>query len=93
MGKWVLRYAAFSLMVALSSIRLRTIRADRHRPHGVRYRLAWIQSDQCRVLFDNHHGKADYYHVDGKEYGYTFRTVDALFDDFLALVKKLGGAV
>ena len=70
-----------------------TIRADKHRPHGVRYRLAWIQKGHCRVLFDNHHGKTDHCHVDGKEHDYSFKTVDALFDDFLAEVKKLGGAV
>ncbi len=69
------------------------IRADKYRPHGVRYRLAWIQGGRCRVLFDNHHGKTDHFHVDGKEQGYVFRTVEALFDAFLTEVKKLGGAL
>ncbi len=69
------------------------IRSDRHRPHGVRYRLAWVQDDVCRVLFDNHHGKHDHFHVDGVEKEYSFRSVGALFDDFLTQVRKLGGVV
>ena len=69
-----------------------TIRPDKYRRHGVRYRLAWIQDGTCRVLFDNHHGKSDHSHIDGEEKPYPFTTVDALFEDFLTEVRKLGGA-
>ena len=68
-------------------------RSDKERPHGVRYRIAWIQNEVCRVLFDNHHGKRDHVHLDGIESDYEFVTVDDLWEDFLTEVRKLGGAV
>jgi hypothetical protein len=67
------------------------IKADQFRPHGWRYRLAWIQQGRCRVLFDNHHGKADHNHIDGQELSYAFTGVEQLIADFVGLVKKLGG--
>jgi len=69
------------------------ISPDRWRPHGVRYRFAWIQKGKCRVLFDNHHGKEDHCHIDGIEISYQFTTTEKLFDDFLAAIKKLGGPI
>lgn len=54
------------------------IKADKWRPRGIRYRIAWIQKDACRVLFDNHHGKHDHCHVDGAERAYEFTTVEQL---------------
>ena len=70
---------------------IEVIRPDHWRPHGVRYRLAWIQNNECRALFDNHHGKTDHFHVDGKEHSYTFVSVAQLKQDFAAEVRKLGG--
>lgn len=67
------------------------IKPDKWRPHGVRYRVAWIQKDVCRVLFDNHHGKHDHCHVEGKEKDYEFTTVERLWADFREEVRKLGG--
>jgi hypothetical protein len=69
------------------------IQPDEFRPHGWRYRIAWVQRGNCRVLFDNHHGKADHYHMDGEEIPYSFSGVDQLVSDFLALIRKLGGPV
>lgn len=70
-----------------------SIQSDRWRPHGVRYRLAWIEKGRCRVLFDNHHGKTDHCHVDGKETAYEYSSVDKLYEDFRAEIRKLGGPV
>lgn len=67
------------------------IAPDRWRSHGVKYRLAWIQDGECRVLFDNHHGKGDHIHIDGKEYPYAFISVEQLSRDFETEVRKLGG--
>jgi hypothetical protein len=67
------------------------IKSDRWRPHGVRYRLAWIQNGKARVLFDNHHGKGDHFHVDDEEYPYCFSSVKQLGSDFAEQVKRLGG--
>lgn len=69
------------------------IKPDRWRPHGVRYRIAWIQGGRCRVLFDNHHGKADHFHVDGAEHEYNFQGIAQLFEDFDQLVAMLGGRI
>lgn len=67
------------------------IKPDQWRPHGARYRLAWIKNGKCRVLFDNHHGKKDHFHVDDEEYPYEFKSVRQLRLDFEAQVRKLGG--
>jgi len=70
---------------------VQSIEPDQWRPHGVRYRLAWIQNGKARVLFNNHHGKGDHFHIDGKEHSYSFSTVKQLGLDFAAQVKLLGG--
>jgi len=67
------------------------IESDRFRPHGWRYRLAWIQKGKCRILFDNHHGKADHYHVDEQEFPYKFKSIRQLRFDFIKLIQQLGG--
>ena len=70
---------------------LTNITRDKWRPHGVKYRLAWIDTDGvCRVLFDNHRGKKDHYHVDGKEFEYEFESVEKLEADFMAILKRMG---
>lgn len=69
------------------------IKPDRFRPHGWHYKLAWIQNGNCRVLFDNHHGKADHYHIDGQEIFYEFTTIEKLRLDFVSLIRKLGGPI
>ena len=74
-------------------ISIDTIEPDRWRPHGVRYRFAWVEKGQCRVLFDNHHGKQDHCHVDGVEQEYRFVSVEQLYDDFAAEIRNLGGLI
>ncbi len=69
------------------------IRRDRWRPHGVRYRMAWVQNGVCRVLFDNHHGKEDHVHIDGGERKYLFTSVAKLRKDFEREVRKMGGKI
>lgn len=69
------------------------IEMDQWRPHGIKYRIAWIQKGRCRVLFDNHHGKRDHSHVDGFEMTYEFLTVDQLWTDFSAQIELLGGSI
>ena len=69
------------------------IRADSFRPHGVKYRFAWIENGKCRVLFDNHPGKKDRFHIDDVEQDYQFESVEKLYDDFSAEIRKLGGLI
>lgn len=70
---------------------IKSIRPDRWRKHGVRYRLAWVQNGVCRVLFDNHHGKQDHVHLDGVERAYQFISVRRLWSDFFIAIRSLGG--
>ncbi len=70
---------------------VQSVKPDQWSPHGVRYRLAWIQKGKCRVLFDNHHGKTDHYHVDDVEKQYVFTTVEKLWVDFRKEIELLGG--
>ncbi|MGK5083801.1 DUF6516 family protein [Bdellovibrionota bacterium FG-1] len=67
------------------------IKPDQWRSHGIRYRLAWIKNGKCRVLFDNHHGKQDHFHVEDEEFPYHFVTEEQLAKDFAEEIKKLGG--
>ena len=67
-----------------------SIRPDRWRPHGVKYRLAYIEHGRCRVLFDNHTGKKDHFHVDKREFEYKFTNLGQLRRDFEAEITKLG---
>jgi len=72
---------------------LHRIKPDKWRPHGVRYRLSWVQNGDCRVLFDNHHGKRDHCHLDGVERDYDFTSPEILWSDFLGEIRRLGGQV
>lgn len=67
---------------------IEVIHPDLCRPHGVRYRLAWVKDDQCIVLFDNHHGKSDHYHIGKLEFRYEFTSIDELIQDFLLKVRE-----
>lgn len=67
------------------------IEPDQWRPHGYRYRFAWIQKGICRVLFDNHHGKQDHCHIDGKEKLFRFTGIEQLLNQFYSEIRKLGG--
>ncbi len=74
-------------------ISIHEIKPDKWRTHGIRYRLAWIQEDKCRVLFDNHHGKTDHFHLDDKEFTYEFTTVEQLREDFESSIRMIGGTL
>lgn len=74
-------------------ISLTSIRPDKWRSHGIRYRFAWVQKGKCRVLFDNHHGKQDHMHIDGVEIPYEFVSVGELRRRFEEEVRKLGGEI
>jgi hypothetical protein len=74
-------------------ITLAAIKPDKWRPHGVKYRYAWIQNGICRVLFDNHHGKKDHMHVDGAETYFTFESIQDLETRFEAEIRRLGGSL
>lgn len=45
------------------------------------------------MLFDNHHGKSDHFHVDEVECEYKFQGIERLFQDFEEQVSILGGRI
>lgn len=50
--------------------------------HAYKYRLYYGQAGQDRVRYDNERGKGDHRHINGRELGYVFESIDALLDDF-----------
>ena len=54
--------------------------------HGYKYRAVYALDGVRRVGFDNERGKGDHCHLHGRELPYTFTTVDALVEDFIAAV-------
>ena len=72
-------------------VQIDIIEPDIWRPHGYKYRMAWVQDQVCRVLFDNHTGKVDHMHLDGEEAPYVFINIHQVIADFLIEVKKRGG--
>jgi hypothetical protein len=60
-------------------------------PEGVRYRLAFIRSEEHTpaVLYDNHHPKGHHRHLRRKTGPYGFRGVDRLLQDFRSDVARI----
>lgn len=56
--------------------------------HEYKYRLVYIVDGMRLVGYDNERGKGDHCHLDGKEYPYTFTSVEQLIEDFIAQVER-----
>jgi hypothetical protein len=50
--------------------------------HPFKYRLYYGRGGEDRVRYDNERGKGDHRHVNGRELGYAFESIDRLLDDF-----------
>lgn len=57
--------------------------------HLYKYRLAYVVSGECILRYDNEAGKGDHRHVRGKEFNYSFRTIEQLLMDFNKEVRRL----
>ncbi len=55
---------------------------DPERPHGLKYRLAYVRDGRRLVGYDNERGKADHRHFRDIEEPYAFRSLEELLDDF-----------
>lgn len=66
----------------------RTVRGSAHK---LKYSLFYGYPGNRLVGYDNEPGKGDHRHVEGKEEGYAFSTVERLVVDFLADVRRLRG--
>ena len=61
---------------------------SKHYPDGIKYSLIFIDlKSNKRVLMDNHKPKGYHYHIDDKEFYYSYSHIDQLTDDFKSLVK------
>ncbi|MCL2829206.1 MAG: DUF6516 family protein [Betaproteobacteria bacterium] len=56
--------------------------------HCYKYSLVYVKSGKRVVGFDNERGKGDHCHLDGKEFPYTFVSLEQLGEDFAAEVAK-----
>ncbi|MYZ48036.1 toxin-antitoxin system TumE family protein [Propylenella binzhouense] len=56
--------------------------------HPYKYRLAYVNNDECVLRYDNEAGKGDHKHVGGREVPYTFTTIETLLGDFWADVGR-----
>ena len=59
--------------------------------HGFKYRAAYVVAGVRLIGFDNERGKGDHRHVGGLELPYSFTTVAALVEDFIAAVSAARG--
>jgi hypothetical protein len=65
-------------------------RPTEDRPHGYKYRLAYVIGRRCVLRYDNETGKGDHRHVGRRAEPYRFTTVDTLLDDFMRDVRAMG---
>jgi hypothetical protein len=56
--------------------------------HHYKYRLFFGRSGDRIIGYDNERTKGDHRHIDGREERYTFTSVEALIEDFLADVQR-----
>ena len=63
----------------------------RDRPHGYKYRLAYVRGGECVLRYDNETGKGDHRHAGPREEPYRFSTVENLLRDFMRDVRATGG--
>ena len=57
--------------------------------HLYKYRLAFVVSGECLLRYDNEAGKGDHRHLRGKEFNYSFRSIEQVLVDFNAEVRSL----
>ena len=50
--------------------------------HLYKYRLAYVVGGECVLRYDNEAGKGDHRHFRGKEFEYTFRSIERVLVDF-----------
>lgn len=62
--------------------------ATTDRPHGYKYRLAYVRDGICVLRYDNERGKGDHRYCRDVEEPYTFTDVDGLLADFLRDVRN-----
>lgn len=64
------------------------LQATPDRPHGYKYRLAYVRDGVCVLRYDNERGKGDHRHCRDMEEDYAFTSLDGLLADFLRDVRN-----
>ncbi len=59
--------------------------------HGLKYSLYYGRSGRREIGYDNERGKGDHRHIKGREYAYTFTSVEQLMTDFWSDVARARG--
>ena len=75
----------------LLEVYIRTVRASRNYPEGIRYRcyLGNPKTREVVVLYDIHPGKPHHKHTRGRQDPYLFTTPEQLWDDFVVDVEAV----
>lgn len=68
---------------------VRTDRAGASGGHAVKYRLAYLEGERVRVLYDVHTGKPDHKHIDGVELPCELVSLQQLSKDFFQDIEEL----
>ena len=69
-------------------IKIWSVPASGGRRHGFRYSLAYVRGPRLLVCYDNHTGKEDHRHFEGREEPYRFTTIAKLLEDFYQDVRR-----
>ncbi len=56
--------------------------------HWFKYRLAYVVTARCVVLYDNERGKGDHRHYEDEEERYEFTSPEQLVEDFGADIER-----
>ncbi len=57
--------------------------------HHFKYRLAYLEGERVRVLYEVHAGKPDHKQIDGKERPYELENLETLATEFFKDVEEL----
>ena len=57
--------------------------------HRFKYRLAYVVHGECVLRYDNEAGKGDHRHARGKEYKYSFHSLENLLSEFRGEIRRL----
>ena len=66
-------------------------KADKERPHRLKYRLFYGFPGTCLIRYDNELGKGDHRHYGDYEEDYTWVSVQQIMNDFKIDIEKLRG--
>ena len=57
--------------------------------HLYKYRLAYVVNGECILRYDTEAEKGDHRHRRGREYGYSFQSLESLLSDFRSEIRSL----